>query len=1005
MKRPSESDATRRRGAATMRLIACVVVTASFGIAAAMQTAFGAPNINEIVVNNSNADLEFIELVGDPGESLDGLSLVEVAGCGDVAPFDEDCGLIIRAIDLSGNALLPNGTFVVGTQEAADQGVSVQLVDNGFFGVILPTSPQGLTFLLVDNFDEIQAGLGDANLDNNLDLDPDNNGVIGTLLLPWDALLDSVSFKTSAGSAERVYAEANETLVGTGSLPIGGFRDPDETGPFSVYTSNDVADYTPAFGDATIFAIQGDGDASPFVGVPGVVVVEGVVTADEGQGAAPALQGFFMQEAFGGDGDASTSDGIFVFEGGTPSSVNVGDLVTVTGTVQEFFGETQLVASSVTVTDSGVALPAPVTLSFPLATPIDDTLEPFEGMRVQAGERLFVTDTFNMGRFNEILLSIDGPRNQFTQDNSPGVNAFALFEAGRERQTITLDDFAEADNQDNGAGDNRFPVVNARGGNDLSVGNTLRRGDFVDNLTGVLGFSFGDYRIRAEGVNFQADNLRPVSPPFPGVDDDALKLVSFNVLNLFTTLDTGGNDCGPNDEDCRGANSTSEFNNQIAKLAVTLNDVRADVYAIQELENGGNGIGSDSDEAAIALAQAMDDAANAFCTGGVEAVELTGLADNFFDSIDRDVIRVSILFCSDRVSPVGGPEFLTDSDVPALLDSEQDVAWFDGDATSRTPMAVTFEDSGLGGGEFTVVSVHLKSKGSSGCTGLNCDQDDGQAGFNLRRTESAQAIAEWLRTNPTGIDANRSIVLGDFNAYPREDPIEAFEARGYTNFIDEFVGDETVTSLVFFGEAGLLDYAFGNSTISPLARNAAVWSINSDEPRFLDYNEEECGLSGDCQFSANDPFRSSDHDMVVLTIDRVGEIVGSGVGPNVNGTPRGDLFVLDSNGFRLVEGFGGRDVFYYESESDFGGLGLDIDFLQDFEVGVDKIDVSDLLRNIGYSGSNPFADGFLDLDAVGGILDGTNYLVDVDGPLGPEPFEVLGRARNVTLSQSDFIVE
>ena len=53
---------------------------------------------------------------------------------------------------------------------------------------------------------------------------------------------------------------------------------------------------------------------------------------------------FFVQDD--GDGNGATSDGIFIYQGSTPS-VAVGDLVTVTGEASDYFYNTQIRVFSV----------------------------------------------------------------------------------------------------------------------------------------------------------------------------------------------------------------------------------------------------------------------------------------------------------------------------------------------------------------------------------------------------------------------------------------------------------------------------------------------------------------------------------------------------------------------------------------------------------------------------------------------------------------------------------
>ena len=84
---------------------------------------------------------------------------------------------------------------------------------------------------------------------------------------------------------------------------------------------------------------------------PATVTTEGVVVGDY-EGPSPALRGFYLQDATG-DGDAATSDGIFVFNDNN-DSVNLGDVVRVTGTATEFQDQTQIsLASTPNISDCG----------------------------------------------------------------------------------------------------------------------------------------------------------------------------------------------------------------------------------------------------------------------------------------------------------------------------------------------------------------------------------------------------------------------------------------------------------------------------------------------------------------------------------------------------------------------------------------------------------------------------------------------------------------------------
>ena len=114
--------------------------------------------------------------------------------------------------------------------------------------------------------------------------------------------------------------------------------------------------------------------------------------------------------------------------------------------------------------------------------------------------------------------------------------------------------------------------------------NTRRLGDTVSALTGVLSGAFGAYRIHpTASVVFSPGNSRPAAPEPVG---GRLRVGALNVLNFFTTLDTGSPICGPmGGLDCRGANTAAEFNRQREKLLNELQGLNPDVAGLMEVEN------------------------------------------------------------------------------------------------------------------------------------------------------------------------------------------------------------------------------------------------------------------------------------------------------------------------------------------------------------------------------------------------------------------------------------
>jgi hypothetical protein len=73
-------------------------------------------------------------------------------------------------------------------------------------------------------------------------------------------------------------------------------------------------------------------------------------------------------------------------------------------------------------------------------------------------------------------------------------------------------------------------------------------------------------------------------------------------------------------------------------------------------------------------------------------------------------------------------------------------------------------------------------------------------------------------------------------------------------------------SYVFDGESGYLDHALATPSLAAKVTGASDWHINSDEPIALDYNTEFKTAGQVGSFYDDGPYRSSDHDPVVVGI-------------------------------------------------------------------------------------------------------------------------------------------
>ena len=124
-------------------------------------------------------------------------------------------------------------------------------------------------------------------------------------------------------------------------------------------------------------------------------------------------------------------------------------------------------------------------------------------------------------------------------------------------------------------------------------------------------------------------------------------------------------------------------------------------------------------------------------------------------------------------------------------------------------------------------------------------------------------FAEWLAGDPTGVGDTDVLILGDLNSYAKEDPIRALEDAGYTNLVDEYLGEDAY-SYVFDGQWGYLDHALASATMRTQVDGVAEYHINADEPSVLDYNTDFKTANLQAVLYAPDEFRVSDHDPVIV---------------------------------------------------------------------------------------------------------------------------------------------
>jgi predicted extracellular nuclease len=563
----------------------------------------------------------------------------------------------------------------------------------------------------------------------------------------------------------------------------------------------------------TIPQIQGSGATSAFAGT--VQTTEGVVTAKVGSG-------YFIQDPVG-DGDPTTSDGLFVFAAN--GAVAVGDLVRVTGTVSEYTptGATRSVTELITVTATLVRSSGNTITPTNIA--LDANLARVEGMLVHFNDALTVNQSEFLATRGELTLS-NSRHETPTNRHRPGTPEAQAMAAANAADMIVLDDgiFVTP---------TVIPYINA--------GYSVRAGDTVTGLTGVIDFGAkggGGAAFKLQPTLpalFSASNPRTLPPP---VAAGNVKVASANVLNFFTTFTNGFDVTGASGKgcqlgasntksNCRGADNLAEFTRQRDKIVNELKALDADVVGLMEIQNNG-------EYAVDYLVNALNASIGAATYAYVPKPAATG----------TDAIRVAMIYKPAKLNLVGG----------ALSDADA--------INNRPPMAQSFKIGN--GAKFSVIVNHMKSKGSCG-TGANGDQGDGQGCWNALRVQQANRLTGVFVPQVIAAAGDPDVLLiGDLNSHGFEDPIIALNDAGFANQLERFVRPtDTPYSYVFNGEAGYLDHALANPSLAPQVVGAAEWHNNADESPAIDYNTD----AKPNDLYVNDAYRASDHDPVIISLD------------------------------------------------------------------------------------------------------------------------------------------
>jgi hypothetical protein len=759
--------------------------------------------INEILASHTGTDdTEYVELFGTPGTPLNGLSLIIVEG-----DAGASAGTIDRRIDFRPfQRIGPNGAFLIGN--------CAGLAEN--YGVI-PDKSIGSNFLENSSFtaaivrtDSLQGGVvagaevaldGVALKDPNADANGDRFFFDAPVLGPDGSFFPAgvrrlVDGTDTDSAADWVFADF---FLGPENTPVGGGLNGCE--PLAL----------------SIPEIQGSGARSPVEGE--IVRTRGVVTLLTRDGRS-----FWIQDPEG-DGDPATSDAVLVFRGGDVTPVEIGDHVTIEARVSEFvrfsrpsdlpLTELDSVAE-VVINATGHPLPEPIVLERLPAVSIPEAIEfweALEGMRVRIENAPVVAPTSRFGEFAVLARKNARPGSgYFPQTSQILLRPLGENEVDYNPERILIDDESIE-----------------------AVSIQVRPGDRVRELTGVVDYSFGNYKLQPAEYEIKTHALPQGRISTRSGPKGGLSVTTFNVENLFDLTDN------PDKDDQGSTPSPEALQTKLAKLALAIENelLLPAILVVQEVEN-------------TEILQTLGDRINA-ATG-------TDYRATSFETSDGRGIEVGFLHDAARVSLREAFQ-LSDDIVPGVSEA------FGPDSASpgREPLVGMFEIPAAGpkgrARELTIIGNHFKSKG--GDDPLFGTNQPAERETELQRKLQAGVVRDYANTV---LDADPSawlIVTGDLNDFQFGEPGEGPDhplamlegGPGEVPLINLVYREKRAErySFVFDGNSQVLDHTL----ISPAMRRAAVG---------VDFLHFNAGFPSLLSEDPSTPIRSADHDPLELRL-------------------------------------------------------------------------------------------------------------------------------------------
>lgn len=262
-----------------------------------------------------------------------------------------------------------------------------------------------------------------------------------------------------------------------------------------------------------------------------------------------------------------------------------------------------------------------------------------------------------------------------------------------------------------------------------------------------------------------------------------------------------------------GPDNNTEHQAQRAKVSKALAKINADIYGLVEIQQG--------DSALKEVAHDLEKN-----TGRPFRIIHNGT------EASGTYTTSAFVYCEDKVKPYG------------ML---QEVRV----GVKNRKYMQTFEE--LATGEKFIFSInHFKAKSGS-ASGSDANKGDGQGAFNASRMAEAQGVIDKYDAFKAALHDEDILIMGDLNAYAKEDPIIVFLKRGFYDLHRYFHADSSY-SYTFGGTAGYLDHAISSASLLGQVTGMAGYNINSDENDRWTYDKS----------TDRTMFRCSDHDPVIV---------------------------------------------------------------------------------------------------------------------------------------------